>query len=276
MSLEVQGVSTGYGRLTVVHDASLTVAPGEVVAIVGPNGAGKSSLMKAIARSLPLSAGRIEFAGTDLSTVPQNRIAGLGIGYVPQRGNVFPELSVEENLRVSCRAASARLAEAIAEVYAQFPRLQDRRQQVASTLSGGERQMLAIACATMSKPSLLMLDEPTTGLAPIVVRERIEDIARGCATAARRCCGSSRSTRGSACPPWTGSTSCPTGRWRRPSGPRTSSPRARSRSCSSGWPAEPASAHCSCGRRGIEVGRGLVSSPYSSGRRQPRCPGMVR
>jgi branched-chain amino acid transport system ATP-binding protein len=178
MSLEVQGVSTGYGRLTVVHDASLTVAPGEVVAIVGPNGAGKSSLMKAIARSLPLSAGRIEFAGTDLSTVPQNRIAGLGIGYVPQRGNVFPELSVEENLRVSCRAASARLAEAIAEVYAQFPRLQDRRQQVASTLSGGERQMLAIACATMSKPSLLMLDEPTTGLAPIVVRERIEDIAR--------------------------------------------------------------------------------------------------
>lgn len=178
MSLEVQGVSTGYGRLTVVHDASLTVGAGEVVAIVGPNGAGKSSLMKAIARSLPISAGRIEFAGTDLGRISQNKIAGLGIGYVPQRGNVFPELSVEENLRVSCRASHARLSAAIAEVYEQFPRLQDRREQIASTLSGGERQMLAIASATMSRPSLLMLDEPTTGLAPIVVRDRIRDIAR--------------------------------------------------------------------------------------------------
>lgn len=178
MSLEVHGVSTGYGRLTVVHDASLTVEPGEVVAIVGPNGAGKSSLMKAIARSLPVSGGRVEFAGADLGLVPQNKIAALGIGYVPQRGNVFPELSVEENLRVSCRGSHSRLVAAIAEVYEQFPRLEDRREQIASTLSGGERQMLAIASATMSQPSLLMLDEPTTGLAPIVVRDRIRDIAR--------------------------------------------------------------------------------------------------
>lgn len=178
MSLEVQGMSTGYGRLTVVHEATLSVRPGEVVAILGPNGAGKSSLMKAIAGSLPISRGSVVFDGTDLGSIPQNRVAGLGIGYVPQRGNVFPDLSVEENLRVSWRGSQSALAGALAEVYRDFVRLDERRDQSANTLSGGERQMLAIACATLSKPSLLMLDEPTTGLAPIVVRDRIRDIER--------------------------------------------------------------------------------------------------
>jgi branched-chain amino acid transport system ATP-binding protein len=178
MLLEVDGISTGYGRLTVVRDASLTVAEGEIVAVVGPNGAGKSSLMKAVARSLPLSGGALRFRGEDLAAVAQSRIASLGIGYVPQRGNVFPELSVLENLQVSHRGSLAEAKEVTEELFVQFPRLRERVAQAASTLSGGERQMLAIACALVGRPSLLMLDEPTTGLAPIVVKERIDDIKR--------------------------------------------------------------------------------------------------
>lgn len=176
--LDVHGVSTGYGRLTVVRGADLHVRAGEIVAIVGPNGAGKSSLMKAIARSLPLFAGSVTFAGTDLGRVPQSKVAGLGMGYVPQRANVFPELSVLENLQVSHRGAWAEARAATDAIFRQFPRLRDRTAQAASTLSGGERQMLAIACALLGDPTLLMLDEPTTGLAPIVVKERIADIQR--------------------------------------------------------------------------------------------------
>ncbi|MBB2990301.1 ABC-type branched-subunit amino acid transport system ATPase component [Mycolicibacterium iranicum] len=178
MLLEASGVSTGYGPLTVVRDATLTVAAGEIVAVVGPNGAGKSSLMKCIARSLPVQGGSLRFAGKDLATVAQNHIAQLGIGYVPQQGNVFPELSVQENLQVSCRGSLSEARTITKEVLHQFPRLNERIKQAAATLSGGERQMLAIACALVSSPSLLMLDEPTTGLAPLIVRERIADIQR--------------------------------------------------------------------------------------------------
>lgn len=178
MLLETRALSTGYGPLTVVRDATLSVAAGEIVAIVGPNGAGKSSLMKCIARSLPVHSGTLAFKGQDLAAVPQNHIAKLGIGYVPQQGNVFPELSVQENLQVSCRGSLAEARAITKEVLAQFPRLNERIKQAAATLSGGERQMLAIACALVSAPSLLMLDEPTTGLAPLIVRERIADIQR--------------------------------------------------------------------------------------------------
>ncbi|BBZ01481.1 ABC transporter ATP-binding protein [Mycolicibacterium chitae] len=178
MLLEAKNLSTGYGPLTVVRDANLTVAAGEIVAIVGPNGAGKSSLMKCIARSLPVVGGSLTFQGNDLGAVPQNRIAELGIGFVPQQGNVFPELSVQENLQVSCRGSLSEARAITKEVLGQFPRLQERIKQAAATLSGGERQMLAIACALVSSPSLLMLDEPTTGLAPLIVAERIVDIQR--------------------------------------------------------------------------------------------------
>lgn len=178
MLLEINGLSTGYGPLTVVRDATLTVAAGEIVAVVGPNGAGKSSLMKCIARSLPLLGGTLSFGGEDLASVPQSRIAELGIGYVPQQGNVFPELSVQENLQVSCRGSLTEARAITKDVLAQFPRLNERIKQAAATLSGGERQMLAIACALVSSPSLLLLDEPTTGLAPLIVRERIADIQR--------------------------------------------------------------------------------------------------
>lgn len=178
MLLDVDRLSTGYGRLTVVRDATLRVAAGEIVAIVGPNGAGKSSLMKALARTLPVFGGSIRFGDADLGSVPPSRIAGLGIGYVPQRGNVFPELSVLENLQVSHRGSLAGSKASNEEIFDRFPRLRERIGQAANTLSGGERQMLAIACAVLAKPRLLMLDEPTTGLAPIVVRERITDIER--------------------------------------------------------------------------------------------------
>ncbi|MFE7420270.1 ABC transporter ATP-binding protein [Rhodococcus sp. NPDC057529] len=178
MLLDVKDLVTGYGALEVVRGASLQVARGEIVAVVGPNGAGKSTLLKAIARSLPVSAGSVIFDGTNLATLPQTGISALGIGYVPQQGNVFPDLSVAENLQVSFRGSVADLRRESELIYDRFPRLQERQRQAASTLSGGERQMLAVACALLGKPSLLLLDELTTGLAPIVVRERITDILR--------------------------------------------------------------------------------------------------
>ncbi|AQA03747.1 hypothetical protein BVC93_16410 [Mycobacterium sp. MS1601] len=178
MLLDVRDLAAGYGNLEVVRSASLQVAEGEIVAIVGPNGAGKTTLLKAIARSLPLKGGSLHFAGDDISTLAQTKISERGMGYVPQRGNVFPELSVAENLQVSWRGSAADLRRESESIYHRFPRLLERKKQAASTLSGGERQMLAIACALLGRPSLLLLDEPTTGLAPIVVKERIDDILR--------------------------------------------------------------------------------------------------
>ncbi|WP_447711763.1 ABC transporter ATP-binding protein [Mycobacterium sp. C31M] len=178
MLLDVRELVTGYGSLEVVRGASVRVRAGEIVAVVGPNGAGKSTLLKAIARSLPVLGGALEFGGVDISTMPQTKIAERGIGYVPQSGNVFPELSVAENLQVSFRGSATALKTESEKIFERFPRLRERKTQAASTLSGGERQMLAIACALLGQPSLLLLDEPTTGLAPIVVSERIDDILR--------------------------------------------------------------------------------------------------
>lgn len=178
MLLDVGNLAAGYGSLEVVRGATLQVDAGEIVAIVGPNGAGKTTLLKAIARSLPVKGGTLTFSGEDISALPQTKISSRGIGYVPQSGNVFTDLSVAENLQVSWRGSAADLRRESESIYARFPRLYERRKQAASTLSGGERQMLAIACALLGRPSLLLLDEPTTGLAPIVVRERIEDIIR--------------------------------------------------------------------------------------------------
>ncbi len=178
MLLEVHDLVAGYGSLEVVRGATLQVDAGEIVAIVGPNGAGKTTLLKAIARSLPVQRGTLKFLDEDISGLPQTKISARGIGYVPQRANVFPDLSVAENLQVSWRGSAADLRRESESIYDRFPRLLERKKQAASTLSGGERQMLAIACALLARPSLLLLDEPTTGLAPIVVRERISDILR--------------------------------------------------------------------------------------------------
>ncbi|TFV59841.1 ATP-binding cassette domain-containing protein [Geodermatophilus sp. DF01-2] len=178
MLLDVQGVSTGYGRLTVVRDASLTVDAGEIVAVVGSNGVGKTTLLKGITRSLPITAGRVVLDGIDITGTKPNQLAGLGLGYVPQVGSTFPDLTVMENLLVSVRGSLSTARERCSRLLARFPELERRRDQAASTLSGGERQMLAIASALLSSPRLLVLDEPTTGLAPLVVQQRIDDIRR--------------------------------------------------------------------------------------------------
>ena len=178
MLLDVQGISTGYGRLTVLRDASLTVDAGEIVAVVGSNGVGKTTLLKGITRSLPVSAGRVVLDGTDITKARPNQLAGLGLGYVPQVGSTFPDLTVLDNLLVSVRGSLATARERCGRLLTRFPELERRRDQAASTLSGGERQMLAIASALLGSPRLLVLDEPTTGLAPLVVQQRIDDIRR--------------------------------------------------------------------------------------------------
>jgi branched-chain amino acid transport system ATP-binding protein len=178
MLLDVRGLATGYGKLTVVHDASLAVDSGEIVAIVGSNGVGKTTLLKGITRSLALSGGTITLGGADITAARPSHLAGLGLGYVPQSGSTFPDLSVMDNLLVSMPGSLSGARERARELLARFPELDRRRDQAASTLSGGERQMLAIASALLGRPRLLVLDEPTTGLAPLVVRQRIDDIRR--------------------------------------------------------------------------------------------------
>ncbi len=170
--LEIGGVSGGYGRRLVLHEVSLLVGPGEAVALIGLNGAGKSTLLRTVMGYLRPVAGRIVLAGKDIFGREPFEITRRGIAYVPQDQPIFPELSVSEHLNLGAwtvsRAARASGRERVFEL---FPRLQQRLRQRASTLSGGERQMLALARALMTAPSLLLLDEPSLGLAPMVVSE---------------------------------------------------------------------------------------------------------
>ena len=170
--LAVEGVVAGYARgLPVVHGASIAVDRGEVVTLIGPNGAGKSTLLKAIAGLVGIEAGRVRLDGRDVTGLPTHAVVAAGIGYVPQTGNVFTTLTVHENLRVGAHAIRGAIAERLDRAYASFPPLAARRAVRARALSGGERQMLAIARALMTDPGLVMLDEPTAGLAPRVVEE---------------------------------------------------------------------------------------------------------
>ena len=173
--LELVDVSAGYQNIQVLHDVSLEVAAGEMTAIIGPNGAGKSTLMKTISGLIRPYKGRILFDGQPIEHTSPDAIMRLGMGYVPQGQNIFGDLTVKENLEVAaCFFPDA--SQRQQEMLERFPILDERRRQKARTLSGGERQMLAIACALLAKPRLLLLDEPTSGLAPQIVQEVIEQV----------------------------------------------------------------------------------------------------
>ena len=168
MALEVEGVHTYYGESHVLQGISLRVAPGEVLAILGRNGMGKTTLIRSIMGFTPARRGHVRYKETDITRLPSFRMVELGMALVPQGRRVFPSLSVRENLDVARRGTGRWSLE---QVYALFPRLRERAVNRANKLSGGEQQMLAIGRALMSNPELLLMDEPTEGLAPLLVRE---------------------------------------------------------------------------------------------------------
>jgi branched-chain amino acid transport system ATP-binding protein len=178
--LRVDGIEVGYGDLTAVGDVSLEVREGEVVALIGANGAGKTTTLRAVSGLLPLRRGRIEFEGQRLDGLSSAQIVARGIAHVPEGRQLFPTMTVLENLELGARtrAARARVTESLARVFDLFPRLRERRAQLAGTLSGGEQQMCAIGRGLMAGPRLLMLDEPSLGLAPVMVKAIFEDLGR--------------------------------------------------------------------------------------------------
>jgi branched-chain amino acid transport system ATP-binding protein len=178
--LEVKNLSVAYGKVEALSNASLTVGEGQIVTVIGPNGAGKTTLLSAIMGVLG-SKGQVNFDGT-LEAVPEVEVlVGRGLGLVPEKRELFASMSVEDNLRLGgfmrYRRGDKYLDGTLQEVYSLFPRLFERRKQEAFTLSGGERQMLAVGRALMAKPKLLMLDEPSLGLAPLITREIFRIIA---------------------------------------------------------------------------------------------------
>ncbi|MFV0382992.1 ABC transporter ATP-binding protein [Paracoccus sp. (in: a-proteobacteria)] len=168
MQLEITALKSGYGKVQILHGLDMSVPPAQITAVLGPNGAGKSTLMKTIAGHLPVMSGDITLGGRAIANQGPLQVCRQGLGYVPQERNVFADLSVRDNLRASSVAFDGADAR-VAEVFDRFPILDERADQVASTLSGGERQTLAIAMALVAGPQVLILDEPTAGLAPIFV-----------------------------------------------------------------------------------------------------------
>jgi branched-chain amino acid transport system ATP-binding protein len=178
--LDLASVHAGYGTFQALHGVSLTVKSGEVVGVLGPNGAGKTTLMRVISGMLPLRSGELSLEGRHLTGLPAHRILAEGIAHVPENRRLFPRLSVEDNLRMGAflRSAREKFEERRRWVYDLFPRLAERRLQLAGTLSGGEQQMCAIGRALMSRPKILLMDEPSAGLAPVVVQQVFQLIRR--------------------------------------------------------------------------------------------------
>ena len=178
--LEMQDVDSFYGELQVLRKASLKLNQGEVVALFGPNGHGKSTLLKAIAGIHPPSSGSIKFRGREIAGAPSHKIVEMGLSYIPEARNLFSEMTVLENLRLGAynRLAREKIDENMRLVFSLFPRLAERKGQVASTLSGGESRMLAVGRGLMSGASLLLIDEPSIGLSPLMKRAVFEAIGR--------------------------------------------------------------------------------------------------
>ena len=175
--LEVSDLCVSYGRAQVVHDVSIAVTAGALVTVIGSNGAGKTTLLNAI-MGLLKARGQIRFRDTEVSSVPLESRVQAGLCLVPERRELFADMPVEDNLLLGgFRRSRAERKQSLEEIFARLPRLKERRQQLAGTLSGGERQMLALGRALMAKPRLLLLDEPSLGLAPLIVREIFHIIA---------------------------------------------------------------------------------------------------
>jgi branched-chain amino acid transport system ATP-binding protein len=177
--LSLAAVSAGYGSFRALFDVSLEVPQGEAVGVIGPNGAGKTTLMRVISGLVPPRSGTMTLNDRPIGGLPAHRIVELGIAHVPENRRLFPRLTVEDNLRIGAfiPQARARFAQQLERIYDMFPRLKERRDQPAGTLSGGEQQMCAIGRALMSRPKLLLMDEPSAGLAPLVV-EQVFDLVR--------------------------------------------------------------------------------------------------
>lgn len=178
--LEVNSLCSGYGQLKILWDASVNVSGGEFVALVGPNGAGKTTLLKTIAGLLPPRSGTIKFLGKDIAGLPTQQITRMGLSFVPEDGRLFTAMSVLENLLLGAYTVrdKRRVKSNLENVFSLFPRLDERKKQLAGTLSGGERKMLAIARGLMSNPSLLLVDEPSLGLAPKLVLSVFDALTR--------------------------------------------------------------------------------------------------
>ena len=170
--LDLKGIIAGYGSFQALFDISLTVNAGEAVSVIGPNGAGKTTLMRVISGMTAPFSGEMEMEGKSLSSFPPHQIVELGIAHVPENRRLFPGMTVEDNLKLGAFAKTARgdSAKNLEFVYELFPRMKERRSQLAGTMSGGEQQMCAIGRAIMSGPKLLLMDEPSAGLAPVVVQ----------------------------------------------------------------------------------------------------------
>jgi branched-chain amino acid transport system ATP-binding protein len=176
--LELRNLVCGYGKATVVKGLTISIGRGELVSLIGANGAGKTTTLKAISGLLPVTGGNVIFEGKDITNATAREILSLGIAHCPEGRHVFPYMTVLENLEMGCYLRSDRegIAADMARVFGQFPRLAERRTQAAGTLSGGEQQMLAIGRALMSRPKLVMFDEPSLGLAPNIVEQTFDII----------------------------------------------------------------------------------------------------
>lgn len=180
--LVIENLTSGYGRVDAIHQMSLSVREGEVVALLGPNGAGKTTLLRAISNLIVTRVGAKSFNGTDITRYPAHRIVDLGIIHVPEGRRILAPMTVYENLLLGAHVKRRELgregmAKSLREVYSLFPILEERKSQLGGTLSGGEQQMLAIGRGMMARPKLLMLDEPTLGLAPIMVEEIVRGVS---------------------------------------------------------------------------------------------------